>query len=498
MRLRPYQIDLVDRARGKLKQNRCLLVQLCTGAGKTAIFSHICASAYHFKNVVWIVVPRIDLIDQASDHLKRYKVPHGIIQGRHSENRAYQVHVISRETIIRRIRQDKIKKWPSLLIIDEAHIALDQQSEIIRNLPPDAQVLGFTATPELTTGEGLSPPYHDIIYGPSIPVLTSGGYLVPLEYYSPPVESMNHLKRIGTEIDIFEMADFLKAHKIYGQAVEHYEQLARGKTALIFCRSVGDAYDVAAQFRAHGHDFYCIEGDRKNCPDAKRKELLAAARNRELSLVNCDIATYGIDLPAVEYGASLRLTQSRALYFQMIGRIIRPFPGKAKAIFSDHVGLIREHADWKYPDIPPFYVENLEWNFFGDMTRERNESGNLTGGFFKFGEPKQEWTIKTDLEVVQAEYQADAVPSTEKKEIVDRIGELHGNYSPEAVEEVLRIADKFGHSPLWVYDNLNAEKISVNYRLLHAIAENRGYSPWWPKMQANELRRQNATDTERY
>ena len=44
------------------------------------------------------------------------------------ESRAFKIHVVSKETLQR--RWEKIKEWPDLIIIDEAHINLDFQIEL--------------------------------------------------------------------------------------------------------------------------------------------------------------------------------------------------------------------------------------------------------------------------------------------------------------------------------------------------------------------------------
>jgi len=521
MILRPYQFDTVEKSREALKSNRCVVIQLCTGTGKTVIFAYISRLAYELGNIVWIVVPRIDLLDQASKHLQKHEVPHGIIQGRNAESRAFNVHVISRETIIRRVREGKIKRWPGLLIFDECHIALEQQIEIISYLPADSQALGFTATPELTSGAGLSPPWNLMIQGPSIPWFTKAEFLVPLKYYAPPIDSMDELKLIGTEIDAIQHHEFLKARKIYGQAVEHYEDHGKGKTALIFCRSVDAAYELAGQFKAHGHDFYCIEGNRQRCPDEKRKELLEAARNRQVSLVNCDIATYGIDIPPVEYGASLRLTQSRALFFQMIGRTIRPYEERNAAgtitykkeysIFCDHVGLVDIHQEEKFPGVPPFYVDEIEWNFHGNKDLKRKqaiksdkickhigyqycEKSTCKGCEFKEEkEEKPEFEFSIDLQLIAKDYQSDEIPTVEKRSFVDRINKLGEEYQKNqsglAVSEALELASKFGYKPIWVYQKLSAKQYAINIPLLHEIGKQMEFKPRWARMQIDKLRK---------
>ena len=88
MPLRPYQQELVDGARRVLAKHRAVFLQAPTGSGKTVLFADITARTTANGHRTWIVVPRNELIRQASDHLAKYKVPHGRIAATQNESRA--------------------------------------------------------------------------------------------------------------------------------------------------------------------------------------------------------------------------------------------------------------------------------------------------------------------------------------------------------------------------------------------------------------------------
>jgi superfamily II DNA or RNA helicase len=77
-------------------------------------------------------------------------------------------------------------------------LALNRQREIISYLLLESKIIGFTATPERLSGEGLSTKsggvYDEIIIGPSIPELTAGGFLAQLRYFSPPLDGLDKIK----------------------------------------------------------------------------------------------------------------------------------------------------------------------------------------------------------------------------------------------------------------------------------------------------------------
>jgi len=303
----------------------------------------------------------------------------------------------------------------------------------------------------------------------------------------------------------------LQRKKIYGELVGHYSKYGKGKSALIFCRSVKSAYQTAERFREKGFNFHCIEGQMS---DVKRRELINGLTNGTIDgLTNCEIATYGIDIPRVEYGASIRPTLSRALYMQMIGRILRPFTDsvtgykKQDAMFFDHVNLILEHQDEKYPGIPLHYVPEITWNFHGTEKRKRNKNSKNVVlcphlDFLYCNTPhcstcehnpdkgtttdcrKPMVIIPAQLKEIKKPLTFSERPLEERREIQDRIGSAVLDYKktmgPGPIGELLKIADELGYREMWVYHRLTDENShAVNVPLLHEIARQKGYKHGW-------------------
>ena len=253
--LRPYQKQLIEQVRQAYKHNKNVCMQLPTGGGKTHIFTEIARLA-HDKHNVWILVPRRELIFQASDKLEKIGVDHGIIAPGYDETE-HSVHIVSKDTLVR--RYDKIKKPPTLIIVDEAHIALDRYVEI-SNRYRDAYLLGVTATPERLDGRGLSELYSELVCGPSLSKLVDNGYLCDAEFYCPPIDGLGAIKRTGTEYDAGELHNMMTSNEIYGKAVKHYADLTPSRPALVYCRSIEASKQIAAEFEREGFDFRHIDG----------------------------------------------------------------------------------------------------------------------------------------------------------------------------------------------------------------------------------------------
>lgn len=511
MTLREYQTTDVEELRPLVNANDAVLHQLPTGGGKTAEDSAIISmiTAKHPEFVVWFTVPRNELLWQASEHFRKWKIPHGLIAAGREESRAFRVQIVSKDTLLRRLH--RIKNWPDVLVFDEAHLYYDAQLLIIaeaRARKPGLKVIGQTATPErldgrglgvlIVAGENIGGPYDVIHYGPSIPWLTEREFLVPLRYFAPPPPSgFEKLHWRGTEVVSRDYDAYIEGNKrvIYGSVVEYYRKYGRrenpqagqnpNRPALIFTGSVKSARETSAAFCDAGFDFRPIWGE---MPKAERNHAFRAMRSEDIDgLVNCDLATYGVDIPNLEYGASIRFTLSRALYFQMVGRLLRPYPGKAAAFFMDQANLIRYHNDPRYPGVPLFFVPDVQWNFTGLAKRERNTSAPpmrfcpfrdneyctdpACAGRCKLlpAEEKVVEVVDSPLIERSAPHSISDLPPEEKRGVQDRMGRAADEYldalqedppriAPGPVGELLAIAKElnYQYGAMWVYEYLTS------------------------------------------
>jgi len=496
MILRPYQQELFQRVREAFREHDRVFMALPTGGGKTAVFATMAAGAHAKNRTVWICLPRQELIDQASAALTSLGVPHGRIQARRQESRAFSLHLVSSNTLIR--RWDKIKQPPQFIILDEAHLYYDRQLEICERYP-DSKILGVSASPERLDGRGLSDIYDTLVEGPDIRQLVELEYLCPVRYYAPPLDGLNTVHRKGIDYDESELAQLFAERKVYGQAVDHYKRHAPGKSTLVFARSVAEAEKIAAEFRAQGWIFEPVSG---KTPKKLRRELVEALRTGAIhGLVNCEIATYGLDVPRIECLILLRPTMSKALQTQMIGRGLRTSPetGKTECVVLDHVNLIHEFGH-------PF--SKYEWQFSGREKRKKKDADpeirlRLCPETFLYctrsscvGCPNNTKKRKTRAEaVVDCQLQEQAAPITlndrpmEERAVfrerldaaIDRGREAikEGRIDAGAVGDLLALAKQIGRQPMWVYWRLSEGRLTANVPLLSEIARQENYKPGW-------------------
>ena len=352
--LRPYQQAAVDQVRDSFRagRRRPLLVAP-TGSGKTVTFSYITASAAAKGNRTLILVHRQELLEQCHRALDSMDVPHGLIAAGLTPERHQLTQIASVQTLIRRF--DRVVP-PDLIVIDEAHHATAGAWASVLKQYPDARVLGVTATPQRLDGKGLGEVFDDLIRGPEVADLIEQNFLARPIYYAPKTVSMDGVRTTAGDYNRAEVAERMDRPTITGDAVTHYRKYCDGQPCIVFCTGIKHAEHVAAAFNAEGYRFQVIDGTLSK--DERARRVLDLSSGTLQGLVSVDIVSEGFDLPCVSVAILLRPTASLCLHLQQIGRVLRPSPGKQRAVILDHVGNCRRHGlaeeirDWSLDGIP--------------------------------------------------------------------------------------------------------------------------------------------------
>jgi superfamily II DNA or RNA helicase len=384
--------------------------------------------------------------------------------------------------------------------------------------------IGLTATPSRMDGRGLGTLYDDISYGASIPYLTQCGFLSPLRYYAPPTDGIKSLKFPSPgEVDQDELEKLLTNRAIYGRAVDYYLKLAKlpdgsYRRGVGFCAGVKAAEKQAAEFRSRGFRAEYVDG---KMPEKKQRALIdGLAEGRVQVLCSADLLLYGWDSPKVSYGFLLRRTKSKALYFQIVGRILRVADGKPDAIFVDHTATVDLHTDPAHPGVPPFYLDRVDWNFHGEDKEEKKPPERLQDARrcpyddFKICtkkircpecekydpsmEAKENIIESIPLQERIAEMTPHVITPAEKREYQDAVisavqaaKDADGNEAyDKAVKELCDIAKKLEYKTLWTYYQIAQSKHIVDVRAIHSIARVCDYKPGWCHYTKKEIQRQ--------
>ena len=351
--LRDYQIEIIQQvfrhwAWGEYR----VMVQLPTGGGKTIIF---CALANEFtkkSEPVLVIAHREELITQAASKLETVAgVPVGIIKAGYKPNPDALLQVASIQTLIRRQPPPA-----SLVIFDEAHHCHSRTYATVfkHYAEQGSYILGFTATPMRPDGRGLrwlysaTPGFESLIVGSSVNQLIANDYLVPFKLYAPARiihASSAGLKTTAGDYNSAELEKLVRKTLLVGDVIDTWKKHALGLRTVLFAVSLDHSRELALAFQLAGIPAAHLDG---NTPMPLRLEILAElASGNILVLCQHSIVTEGVDIPLIEAIQFTRPTKSLTIWFQAIGRSLRPAPGKTHAVIIDHTDT---HLNLPWPD----------------------------------------------------------------------------------------------------------------------------------------------------
>lgn len=359
--LRDYQESAVSRLRQSVMQYKRSILVATTGAGKTRMALRIIQGAVANGKTVWFVVHRRELCNQTSRAFWSAKLEHGMIMsGRARSTMQAQVGTI----LTAANRVGSMKRKPDIIIVDEAHRSVSSSYLKLFEACPDAIIIGLTATPQRTDGRGLGQIYRDLVEVEPMRWLMDNGYLCDYKLIAPPSSlDMTGVKTKMGDYDTAETEKAIDRPSITGDAIKVYRQYVNGKRCMVFCVTIKHSQHVCDQYNAAGIPAEHIDGTHT---DAEREGALSRFRSGEtLVLTTVQLAIEGLDIPAVEAVQLLRPTKSIIVYLQIIGRGLRPEPGKT------HLYILDQVRNWEYHGLP---CDEREWSLDSSKKRAKKAS----------------------------------------------------------------------------------------------------------------------------
>jgi DNA repair protein RadD len=138
--------------------------------------------------------------------------------------------------------------------------------------------------------------------------------------------------------------------KLIGDIVTHWHKFGERRRTVVFACNVSHSVHIKDEFIRSGVRAEHIDG---STPKPERDASLARLASGEIDVVsNCMVLTEGWDMPDVGCAILARPTKQMGLFRQMIGRVLRPAPGKSDAIVLDHSGAVFRHG---------FVEDPVEW-----------------------------------------------------------------------------------------------------------------------------------------
>lgn len=349
------QKEVKEAGYSSLRHSDAILIQACTGFGKSALATDFCLDAVKYGKTVTVNMPRRELARQFSGTLAKHGVDHGFIVSGYRSNPFAPVQISLTDSLANRI--EKAHKT-DLLITDECHVGGESLTKVIESWKGRAKkIIGLSATPRRMDGRGMDTWFDDMVCGPQMRWLIDKGRL---NQYKVVVsdEALKQAQAAGASEEEIDRV-------MFGDAVETYKQHAWGLRTLVFCRTIGHAEDVAKHYRENG---ITAEAISSKTPDDEMQRILMKYALREVMVLTCvQIASFGWDLAqltgiltaTVECVQMLRFSGSLPLYMQIAGRFLRV--GENISVFIDHTGVIFHHG------LP---CAHREWSLDGELKKE--------------------------------------------------------------------------------------------------------------------------------
>ena len=345
LNLRPYQKDIIARVLADWDAGCTdVLVTAATGSGKTVVFLALLDQVLTEGKRGLILAHRQELISQPYERIVQYwpqrQLSTGIVMADQNE--------CDRQLVIATVQtlqsQDRLKSLLyygpiDYVITDECHhapsVSYQNVYRALRDVNPNLRHLGVTATPIRSDEHGMKEVFQKESAKYGIRELVSRGFLVPPRWLA--IQTGISLANVTTHDGDFtqkRLADVYETANCFDLVVESHRKYAADRQAVAFVVSVDGAYELAEKFNTAGVPAAASDG---TMPKGERANLLRAFRSGEVQVL-CNVAlwTEGLDVPQISCVHQVRPTKSDGLYTQMIGRALRPVPGKSDALILDY------------------------------------------------------------------------------------------------------------------------------------------------------------------
>ncbi|MGW2260088.1 DEAD/DEAH box helicase [Streptomyces sp. NPDC001780] len=346
---RPYQADAIAALTGgwQGEQNR-LAVVLPTGAGKTVVFANLISQMRDHlgRKRALVIAHREELIEQAAEKIRavRPDLKVGIVKAERNHHRFMDVVVASVQTLAVKRRREAIQDI-GMIVVDECHHAAARTyMEVLEHFGAwrGVPTAGFTATMTRTDG-GLAEVWQDVVFRLDILDMISDGYLCDVRGKAITVDTLdlNQVRTRGGDLVDGQLGKALEDSGALDAIAKAYGEHAADRPGVVFTPTVATAQGAAAALRAAGIKAAPVWGDMGR--DERRATLARYEAGDVQVLTNCMVLTEGFDAPHTSCVVVARPTKSAGLYVQMVGRGLRPAPGKTDALLLDVMGAASRH-----------------------------------------------------------------------------------------------------------------------------------------------------------
>lgn len=383
--LRIYQKLAIDSVWHDLSVKRKSLLYMATGLGKTVVTGAVIRKFIEIKPDAKILV--LAHMTVLTEQLQRalwsdlkFDCPSQLVDGSNKPSTLSGLTVSTNHSIIYYLKNGYI---PDLVVVDECHhIGENNNYSAILDLLTGVPILGVTATP--WRGDKYS--IEDFFGAPSYVCSIEEGmrnkYLASVDYrlFCDNIKwsEVPDISKFSYSIRQLNKKLFLpqRDEVIIDKILEAWNEVYNPK-CIVFCQSIAHAsklHMMICRYDLFKSSQLIHSGINKN---VRNLALLNFRKKNCPMLIAVDILNEGVDVPSVNIVCFARVTHSRKIFIQQLGRGLRISDNKEKVIVLDFAADTRRLAAVKLliDNTSEVEVEDLELRYnkinFSDLRAKK-------------------------------------------------------------------------------------------------------------------------------
>lgn len=248
-----------------------------------------------------------------------------------------------------RFDQSQAREY-DIVVVDEAHHApATSYRRVINKTDPDF-LLGLTATPWREDERSMEELFGPVLESLTIDVVEAlrKGYLTDVDYrlYCDNIEWDRIHEISDKDYTITDLNKNLFIEERDEEIIEAFESVweeSETGRAIVYCASIDHAKRMATAFRERDFGARALHSGLR---DREAQRRLRSFRRGGLEIITAvNMLNEGVDVPEVDIIVFLRVTHSRRIFLQQLGRGLRLAEGKDKVTVMDLVADIRRIAE---------------------------------------------------------------------------------------------------------------------------------------------------------